>query len=324
MVVVVLTAVWDIALPWPRPSYEMAWIQAIYARKETAAARIDEPKVVLIGGSATHFGFSAEQIGREIGAQVVNLGTHAGLGADYILARAKRSLKRGDTAVLVLEYHLLKASAPTDIASSFVSMFDPRYAAEAKAAEVPRFVWGISPQRLLSATVQRTIPYTSPLYRVETVTELGDETAGSNEEITPAMRAAARSYPPIPVLDLRSDWPLSSISSFVQWAHADGVTVKYVWPPMVGRSAYATDPRYSELFSAIRGTFEGLAVPVLGQPSDFFLGEDELLDNFYHANQRGRLRMSNQLARVLDPRAEDGELRMGSGAVAPNTRTISP
>lgn len=324
MVVIVLTAVWDIALPRARPSYEMAWIQAIYARKETAAARIAGPKVVLIGGSATHFGFSAEQIGREIGAHVVNLGTHAGLGADYILARGKRFLKRGDTAVLALEYHLLQASPPTDIASSFVSMFDPRYIAAAKAAEIPRFVWGISPQRLLSATVQRTIPYTSPLYRTETVTELGDETAGSNEEITLAMRAAARSYTPIQPLGLRSDRPLPSISSFVQWAHANGVIIKYVWPPIVGRSAYATDPRYSELFSTIRDTFEGLAVTVLGQPSDFFLGEDELLDTFYHANQRGRLRMSNQLARVLDPRAKDGEPRIGAGAVVPSARAIFP
>ncbi|TYL85898.1 hypothetical protein [Bradyrhizobium cytisi] len=304
LVVFVLTAVWDIALPWARPSYETAWIQGIYDRKEGAAARIAGPKVVLIGGSATHFGFSAEQISRETGTQVVNLGTHAGLGADYILARAERSLKRGDTAILALEYHLLKASPPTEIASSFVPMFDPRYVAGAKAVEIPRFVWGISPQRLLFATVQRTIPHTSPLYRIETVTELGDETAGSNGEITPTMRAAARSYPPIPALGLRSDMPLPSIRSFVQWARAHGITVKYVWPPMVRRRAYASDPRYSELFDAIRSTFEGLGVQVLGQPSDFFLDEDELLDTFYHANRRGRFRMGHQLARVLDPQAD--------------------
>jgi hypothetical protein len=304
LVVVVLTTVWDIALPWARPSYETAWIQDIYARKERAAARIVGPKVVLIGGSATHFGFSAERIGHAIGSQVVNLGTHAGLGADYILARARRSLKHGDTAVLALEYHLLKGSPPTDIASSFVSMFDPRYLAAAKPVEVPQFVWGLSPQRLLAATVQRTIPYTSPLYRLETVTELGDETAGSYEEITWTMRAAARSYAPIPVLALRSDRPLPSISSFVQWAHANGVTVLYVWPPIVGRPAYTSDSRYSELFGTVRRTFEGLAVPTLGEPSDFFLGEDELLDTYYHANQRGRLRMSDQLARVLSTRID--------------------
>ncbi|MGC0389347.1 hypothetical protein [Bradyrhizobium sp. USDA 241] len=297
-VILLLALGWNGFIRLITPPYDAAWIASTYERKETAAAEIEGPKIVLIGGSSTHFGFSGETISRLIGVPVVNLGVHAGLGADYILDRAKRSLKRGDTAVLSLEYHLFKRARPSDVAGSFVAMFDSGYMAECPPKDIPQFVYGFSPKHLISTYFQRLIPWTLPLYRAETVTASGDETAGADADITPRMRALARSYPPISVSAPESHNPIQAIVDFVNWARANGVNVKYVWPPMIDRAAYS-EMRYLVLFSAIRDTFKGLGVPVLGDSSDFFLREDEVLDTFYHANLAGRTRMSRRLAQLL-------------------------
>ena len=102
-------AAWMAAVRYAVPiSGDTAWLRGLYERKEAAARRIAEPKIVLIGGSGTHYSFSAEYLAKRTGIPAVNLGTHAGLGLEYLLYRARRSLRPGDVAVLAIEpplYH---------------------------------------------------------------------------------------------------------------------------------------------------------------------------------------------------------------------------
>src|SRR5262245_38814378 len=84
-------------------SISAVWVSGLYERKEAAARRTRDAKIVLVGGSATHYGFSARELQLLTGIPAVNLGTHGGLGMEYLLYRARRSIRRGDIAVLAIE-----------------------------------------------------------------------------------------------------------------------------------------------------------------------------------------------------------------------------
>lgn len=97
------------ALPQPHESF---WISGIYKAKEAAAAKVVGRKAVIIGGSGAHYSYSAKAITEATGIPTVNLGTHAGLGGEYILHRARGSLKPGDIAIVALEHQLTFRTKP--------------------------------------------------------------------------------------------------------------------------------------------------------------------------------------------------------------------
>jgi len=70
-------------------------------------AYLDEhqaPRVLIVGGSNTLFGFHSPTIESRVGLPVVNLGFYGGLGLDYMLREALLSADEGDIVLLAPEY----------------------------------------------------------------------------------------------------------------------------------------------------------------------------------------------------------------------------
>ncbi|MBE9009078.1 hypothetical protein IQ250_02530 [Pseudanabaenaceae cyanobacterium LEGE 13415] len=87
---------------------EVNWLVSIYRQKKALSEQIQAPRrILLVGGSATHFGVNAAQIEQNLKMPVVNLGLHAGLGLDAICAIAKEQVRPGDLVVLLPEYRIL-------------------------------------------------------------------------------------------------------------------------------------------------------------------------------------------------------------------------
>jgi hypothetical protein len=92
-------------------SDEYKWVTAIYNKKIAIAAKVTAPtRVLLVGGSGTHFGISAQQIEQQLGVPVINLGLHAGLGLDAILGAATTQIRRGDVILFAPEYAFLSTT----------------------------------------------------------------------------------------------------------------------------------------------------------------------------------------------------------------------
>ena len=272
-------------------SVESAWIDGIYARKEAAARSVNGQKVVLIGGSATHFSFSARIIQDATGIKTINLGTHAGLGVDYILYRARRSLSPGDIAVLSLEHHLLFSNEASQVLARYVGCCDPGYVLHARR-NVLRLLFGISPTDMLQAQLSRLIPWASPLFRPETVTDVGDETANTVTNVSPYMQEVVRGYAPLAIHNTELS---ESIREFATWSRGNGVKVLFAWPPTVARDVYRTEA-YRQYFGAIVAKYAELDIARLGDPEEFFLPPEDMLDSNYHANLAGQERASRALA----------------------------
>jgi hypothetical protein len=283
------------AAPKPR---ESAWIKEIYEKKESVAASVTDPKYVLVGGSSTHYSYSAEAVSRATGLPVINLGTHAGLGGDYILNRAKASLRTGDTAVLALEYQLFSSTPPSTVLASFVATNDPGYILDAPSEHLAALIFGYSPVQLLRDIAIRTVPWTSPLYRSETVTAYGDESSNTPDHKLPYMHQVVHEAGAIGMADADHMQMSSAFRKFIGWASENGVTVFYTWPPTTSRAEYQTE-QYVAYFRSYRSMMESLGVKVLGAQADYVIPEEEMLDSMYHADSRGALRVSAVLARNL-------------------------
>jgi len=79
--------------------------------KHMILKNIENPAVILAGGSNVAFGIDSLAIEKKIGFPVVNLGLHAGLGLDFMLEELKFCVRPGDFIILSTEYFLNRAGS---------------------------------------------------------------------------------------------------------------------------------------------------------------------------------------------------------------------
>lgn len=281
----------------PRPIIEGHWIADIYSRKEAAAAKIQKPKVVLIGGSATHYSYSARVVAKSTGLPVVNLGTHAGLGTEYLLHRTRASLNPGDTAVVALEHSLVHQAPPSSVLAIFIPTGDPGYLLSAPLRDLPALLFGYPPSQVIRQVAAASVPWTSPLYRAETVDAWGDETVNTPANKQPYMLATVHSLPDLGdvVAPANPDSPPRAIIEFAAWAKQNNIRLLQAWPVTTFRPAYLT-PRYTQFFARYEETFRRLGFEVLGSQVDSLVPEADMLDSMNHADVNGAERVSKALA----------------------------
>jgi hypothetical protein len=291
---IALCAAWLCVIPLLEPSFELEWINGIYEKKESSAAAIKQNKLLIIGGSASHFSYSAEIIGAQTGIPTVNLATHAGLTVSYLLYRARRSLKPGDTALVNLEVPLVPYEAPTRLLTQFVAYFDRSYLLRAGMA-IPQFVFGANPSDVLLFQFFHALPWAGPQYLAETVDRYGDKTVATPSIVTPFMRANVRASPPVPVWNVNPVAPPNSLRDFAEWARANNIRLLQGWPPTVERPEYL-QATHQEFFNRMMTLYQNLGFKTVGTQQDFLLRDDETLDTNFHAIIPGRDRISLILA----------------------------
>lgn len=86
------------------PQYSTEYSAALRDKFARAKA-IDQPKIILVGGSNVAFGFDSKMLEKEMAMPVVNFGLHASLGQEFHSDLLKGQIKRGDIIILAPEYY---------------------------------------------------------------------------------------------------------------------------------------------------------------------------------------------------------------------------
>ena len=89
--------VFDCFVVGPQYAYNY---QASLIDKVNRMESINEPKILLVGHSNLSFGIHSDEIEKELGMPVVNLGLHGGLGNAYHEQIAKLDIDKGDIVVV--------------------------------------------------------------------------------------------------------------------------------------------------------------------------------------------------------------------------------
>lgn len=118
---IVTTLVWLCGYSYNRYlDPEVNWIKAIYQEKQTLIAQTQSPqRVIILGGSGVHFGVDALSIEQSLEVPVFNMGLHAGLGLNVILASITETVEPGDLVLFIPEYGLLENEGAGLFSSSF-------------------------------------------------------------------------------------------------------------------------------------------------------------------------------------------------------------
>lgn len=86
---------------------ELYWLRKMYHRKVELAETIDQPKLIVVGGSGVHFGLDSPLIEETVGRPVLNLGLEVPIGLNVILSTGLEQVNPEDIVLLIPEYILL-------------------------------------------------------------------------------------------------------------------------------------------------------------------------------------------------------------------------
>jgi hypothetical protein len=93
-----------IVLALPAPIQAEYWVrELIVVKQELAAEASDSPRILFLGGSSTLFGIDSKTVEQEVGQTALNMGLHAGLRLEDILAFGSNVARSGDIVVMALE-----------------------------------------------------------------------------------------------------------------------------------------------------------------------------------------------------------------------------
>jgi hypothetical protein len=99
------------------------WLREMYGRKVALAQEIDQPKIIIAGGSGAHYTINSDVMADELGVPVINFGTNGGIGLNVLLPSVLDQVNPGDTMLLIPEYPLLLTDdGLDDLSASFGMM----------------------------------------------------------------------------------------------------------------------------------------------------------------------------------------------------------
>ncbi|WP_222183866.1 hypothetical protein [Geminicoccus harenae] len=295
--------------PYLYPSPDIAWIRDLYRHKDAALAPVPGPRLLLVGGSAVHFGFDADRITAALGIETFNYGAHGGLDLTYLLDRAERAARPGDTVLLAIEYPLFRTAAPFTALPVFYSSFhDKRFWQRMPAGLWLDYASQYDPRLVLRAAADNLTHWKrAPLsergggYRVATVDARGSERGASEAGATQRMRQqVAQDRQVIRPLDRHSPGS-RAVAGFVQRQQERGVAVLAGWPPSQRRPEYC-EPAAHRLFAELRAFWGDLGVAVVGAPEQFMVPDEAVYDTSFHMNDRGQAMVTAALIDALRAR----------------------
>ena len=273
------------------PTQSSRWAYEINQKKLGAAANIQKPKLLLVGGSATLFGIQAELIESTLNYPAVNLGTHAALGVRYMLHMARQAAKPGDAVVLAFEYSNYSTLVRRDaLYLDYLLARDPAYFRQLPLSEKFRVAMSVTMPRLRKGLLNRfrqerqRTPF--DVYNSAKMNSHGD-LLGHESANRPANRRLHRAdgflmngsegkIPPA----------FEAIKEFVRWARAKGVRVYATYPSVVDNPAYHTDRAHKGL-ERLRAGYERLDVPIVGRVEESMMPASAGYDTHYHLTREG-------------------------------------
>lgn len=276
------------------------WIHNCLEKKERIALSLPSPKIVFTSGSNTLFGLRALDVENVMGMPSANIAVHAGLEPDYILYRAKKTLKPGDTIVLCFEYeNLLWDGEYTETRASYILTDDKAYRDSLSYADKFMLYKNITFFDILKSIKEQLQEVkeepVGTAYNSTTLNERGDETYNFDERTIQANAKKVFSPFAIKSLDARG---LKEVVNFTAWCQAHNIQAFISWPSIVYVKEYDS-LEYKTFFSDLVAYFEQRNIKMLGRPNDFILPQALFYDNQYHLNSTGMTIRTQKIIQLL-------------------------
>jgi hypothetical protein len=287
-----------------QPTYTSQWTHDAYNYKEAIADKIVTNKVVIVAGSNGLFGFDCEALSEAFGMPVVNGAVNAGLGLDYILYRSKDFLKKGDIAILPLEYSFYQSEAfGGTVLADYILAWDLEYYKQLSLIRKIKIFFLIDNKRLCKGLkrifVEEVFPQ-EPMYNLNRLDEYGDHKNMQPDELPNDFYETKRKeLSP----DIRTDSDVSKVfvsimDDYIEWARIHGV--KLVFIPQAQMYFEEYEGEISKTFYRNIAEFYARRNAVfVGDPYDYMYPKEEILDTRAHLNLIGVKKRTKQVINDL-------------------------
>lgn len=276
------------------------------AIKKAYAARFTAPKLVFIAGSNGLFSHRCQVMEPIIGRPCLNASVTAELGLAYMLEIGRTMLRRGDTALLPLEYGTFestKAKIDAGRAHPFRVTYDRSSLIGLPPGLVVRAIFQFDLRYLLGAVAEMSLQALgiSRRFGTEMLTPQGDmsgQTAAKGKPYRAAILKTDFWLKPNSEY-IVSDGARDTIFTFLEWASDNGVRVIGTLP-----TTFDDRPVDDALVARLRRIYEtrGHAFLLLSNRSQY--PRACFFDTQYHLIESCQVRHSRTLARAIRPALE--------------------
>lgn len=256
---------------------------------------LSSPRLILVGGSNTAFGFNSRRIADSLGMNVQNMGTHASMGLRYVLDQTSRYLRKGDRIIILPEYEqfFFEYNGSGDILTQAFLYSDPGSWRDLNFTQAVNVIDGfpsVETGRWKSSPVAPVV--TRWNYDARNFNKYGDEQAHWHAD-------SAKEQIELTKLDLHPDrYTISDFTSKVKSLRRAGYDVIILWPSTT-KSNYRLNRQAMgnvEMELASRG------IHFNSHPGMFLHEDSIMLDSEYHVLYSGVESNTDSLIRFLKQR----------------------
>jgi hypothetical protein len=289
------------------PTYSSSWSYDIAQKKRALAAAISGPRLLLVGGSSTTFGLSAQTIEAGTGVRTLNMGTHAGWGPDYLLYWIEQTARPGDTVLLAIEYQLFTKPIGSEPHDDYILSRDPAFFRQMSLLDKIDMATRISFKRIQKGLNIRhhgeNPPRSHPPYTqgASYIDSYGDETGNievDRRRANPDMEEMAE--PLVDGIASTHTAGFDEVRRFIAWAKAHDVTVLATFPNIVHRPEYDGE-NAREAIKVITDFYTAQGVPVVGTAQEAMYPPDQFFELPYHLTHDAAITRTQKLVPELKP-----------------------
>ncbi|AFZ47353.1 hypothetical protein Cyast_1389 [Cyanobacterium stanieri PCC 7202] len=267
-----------------------SWLRTMYVVKSRLVEEIDEPQIIVAGGSGVQYTINSDVMAESLGMPVVNFGLNGGIGLDLLLTTMLEKVRPGDIMLVIPEYSFLLNDEGTDTLSPTFGIVIGRPG-----------LGGIPIKEVLETTVTLGIPSVRPLIKTtqDIVTEgrldyYGDPLTSRGDATIELPRNSA--WWKMPIRSSISQHSINSLRQFKKDIEARGGTLVFSLPVVYGsddQDTIANIQKTADALSEIAPTLYDKETLNIYDNSDLFA------DTHYHLKISERTVRSEQLVREL-------------------------
>ena len=264
---------------------------------------IDEPKVVVVGGSSVAFGIDSEAMERELGMPVVNFGLYATLGTKLMLDLSRANIGEGDVVILTPEMDAQTLSLYFNAETTWQALDSDRsmfgyVASEDRASLVGAFYdYSITKLRYRMEGVTLS---PAGVYRADSFNAYGDIIYPRPYNIM--YESTGIAYDSTNRISLTPDIVdpdfISYVNEYIAFCKDRGASVYFAFCPM-NRASLADGTTEDSLVAFYDFLQRSLDCTLLNSPADTAYEENYFYDTNFHLNDAGVTLHTKELLTAL-------------------------
>lgn len=259
---------------------------AAMADKYDRLHSLENPKIVLIGGSSMAFGVDSAKIEEELDMPVVNMALYAALGSKTTLDITQSGIGKGDIVVFSPEMDTQAYSLYTNAEITMQALEANRNMVKS----IPISEWAqlfnelpnyISSKKKLS---QNGIPSPENAYSREAFNKYGDNVYERKYNIMPDLYLASNRI--AITTELLDEEFIEYVNDYASEVRKKGAIFLFTFPPM-NRLALTEESTYENRIEVYNKLNEVLDCDIIGNIEDHIMHEGYFYDSNYHLNESG-------------------------------------